>query len=216
MNSRLHYIYDPLCGWCYGATHLVAAATAVEGLDLELHGGGLWPEPTTLPDDMRAYIKQADARVGAMNGVDYGEAYLNGLLFDPALVLESRPVTAAVLAAETLAEGAGVGMLRAIQAAHYVRGLHVVKPEVLLQLAEEIGLDGSSFEDAVGRTNVDEHMATTRKLMAKVGAAGFPTFVLEVDGQLYGVPHNQFAGNAQGFADWLAAASARQPEAGAH
>ena len=27
----LHYIYDPLCGWCYGAAPLVEAARAVPG-----------------------------------------------------------------------------------------------------------------------------------------------------------------------------------------
>lgn len=25
-NAVLHYIYDPLCGWCYGAAPLVRAA----------------------------------------------------------------------------------------------------------------------------------------------------------------------------------------------
>ncbi|MEG1327174.1 MAG: DsbA family protein, partial [Janthinobacterium sp.] len=25
----LHYIFDPLCGWCYGAAPLVEAARAV-------------------------------------------------------------------------------------------------------------------------------------------------------------------------------------------
>jgi putative protein-disulfide isomerase len=27
--TTLHYIFDPLCGWCYGAAPLVAAARTV-------------------------------------------------------------------------------------------------------------------------------------------------------------------------------------------
>src|SRR6187402_871027 len=102
MNAVLHYIYDPLCGWCYGAEPLVWAASKVDGLALRMHAGGLWPQPTRLPEHMRRYIQQADARVGQMSGQPYGEPYLNGLLLDPELVLESRPVIAAVLAAQAL------------------------------------------------------------------------------------------------------------------
>lgn len=206
MTRQLHYIYDPLCGWCYGATRLVAAAENVAGLDLVLHGGGLWPKPTQLPDDMRSYIKQADARVGAMNGVPYGDAYLSGLLFDPDLILESRPTIAAILAAEACGQGSGLEMLRQIQTAHYVEGRHVVRADVLEELAGRIGIERSDFTAAVSRVPVDAHIAETRRLMARVGAGGFPTFVLEVDGQLYPVPHNNFAGNPEGFAEWLASA----------
>ena len=27
-ESTLHYIYDPMCGWCYGAEPLIEAARA--------------------------------------------------------------------------------------------------------------------------------------------------------------------------------------------
>ncbi|MFS8609698.1 MAG: DsbA family protein, partial [Gammaproteobacteria bacterium] len=40
MSAVLHYIYDPLCGWCYGAEPLAAAARDVEGLDFRMHAGG--------------------------------------------------------------------------------------------------------------------------------------------------------------------------------
>ena len=78
MNAVLHYIYDPLCGWCYGAEPLVWAAAKVDGLALRMHAGGLWPQPTRLPNQTRRYIAQADARVGQMSGQPYGEPYLNG------------------------------------------------------------------------------------------------------------------------------------------
>ena len=34
----LHYIYDPLCGWCYGAR---AGRRARAGLAIAIHGGGM-------------------------------------------------------------------------------------------------------------------------------------------------------------------------------
>jgi putative protein-disulfide isomerase len=210
MNAVLHYIYDPLCGWCYGAEPLVTAATTVDGLALRLHAGGLWPEPTRLPDEMRQYIQQADARVGQMSGQPYGEAYLRGLLFDPDLVLESRPVVAAVLAAQVQDPAKALPMLRGIQHAHYEQGRHVVRAETLREIAAGIGLDLAAFDSALATVPVDEHIAESRELMNNVGAQGFPTFVLQIGGDWFAVPHSRFGSAPGQFADWLDAQLRKQ------
>jgi putative protein-disulfide isomerase len=202
-RATLHYLYDPLCGWCYGAEPLAAAARQVERLTLKLHGGGLWPEPTRLPEETRRYIKEADARVGAMSGQPYGEAYLAGLLFDPDLVLESRPTTAAVLAAESIDAAHGWQMLREIQHAHYERGWHVVRDDVLMRIAAEIGLDQHAFKAALTRVDAAAHITNTRRFMAQIGAGGFPAFVLQIGDQWFAVPNRQFASDPAGFKDWL-------------
>src|SRR5512139_3377044 len=141
MNATLHYLYDPLCGWCYGAEPLAKAAEGVVGLELELHAGALWLEPTQLPEHMRRYIRQADARIAQISGQPFGDAYLNHLLLDPTLVLESRPVVAAVLAAHRLDPTNTLPMLRGIQHAHYEQGQHVVQEATLLDVARNVGLD---------------------------------------------------------------------------
>jgi len=203
MNAVLHYIYDPLCGWCYGAEPLVWAATKVTGLKLEMHAGGLWPQPTRLPEHTRRYIQQADARVGQMSGQPYGEPYLNGLLLDPDLVLESRPVIAAVLAAQTLDPTKALSMLRGIQHAHYEHGLHVVREDVLRDVAVSIGLDAEAFAKAMKDVPVEAHIAESQQLMNNVGAQGFPTFVLQIGNDWFAVPHSRFASTADKFGEWL-------------
>lgn len=203
MNAVLHYIYDPLCGWCYGAEPLVWAASKVDGLALRMHAGGLWPQPTRLPEHTRRYIQQADARVGQMSGQPYGEPYLNGLLFDPELVLESRPVIAAVLAAQAVDPAKGLAMLRAIQHAHYERGEHVVRAQTLALVAREIGLDVAAFTQALQTVPVDEHIAASQELMNNVGAQGFPTFVLQIGDEWFAVPHGRFSSAPAKFAEWL-------------
>ena len=205
MTATLHYIFDPLCGWCYGAEPLARAASEIAGLDLALHAGGLWPEPTVLPEETRRYIQQADRRLAEVSGQPLGERYRSHLLFDPDLVLDSRPVTQAVLAAEALSH-AGLAMLSAIQRAHYVDGRHVVRYEVLSELGADIGLDEDAFAAAFETADADAHIAETRELMGRVGAQGFPCFVLEIGGRLFSVDHNRFHRNAAGFAAWLKAA----------
>ncbi len=203
MTATLHYIHDPLCGWCYGAEPLVRAAEGVQGLRLELHAGGLWPQPTNLPGDMRQYIQQADARIAEMSGQPFGDAYLSGSLLDPTLVLHSRPTIAAVLAAQVVDPSKTLKMLRAIQHAHYEDGRRVVERDVLCDLAEQGGLSRTDFAAALDEVPVNAHIAATQELMGQVGAGGFPAFVLQIGNRLFGVAHQRFASAPTEFGAWL-------------
>ncbi|HID5224584.1 TPA: hypothetical protein ACXEMW_003182 [Proteus mirabilis] len=41
-TKKLHYIYDPLCGWCYGIAPLIEVVSHEYPHVLTLHGGGLF------------------------------------------------------------------------------------------------------------------------------------------------------------------------------
>jgi putative protein-disulfide isomerase len=203
MVCTLHYIHDPLCGWCYGAEPLVRAAESVDGLAVELHGGGLWPQPTRLPESTRRYIQDADARIASISGQPFGEPYLRGLLLDPTMVLDSRPTIAAVLVAESIDPTRALPLLRAIQHAHYEQGRRVVEHDVLCDIAAESGLPPGDFAALLGQVPVDEHIAATRRLMSRVGSQGFPTFALQIGDDWQIVPSQRYASDAAGFAAWL-------------
>ncbi|MFT4242501.1 MAG: DsbA family protein [Acidovorax sp.] len=202
-QPTLHYIYDPLCGWCYAAGPLIEAA-ANAGVPIGLHGGGLFGSPTRVDPAKRNYMRQSDGRIAELAGVRFGPAYLDGLLADPATVFWSRPVIAAIVATGRVKEGAGLPMLRAIQRAHYVEGRRVVENEVLRDLAESIGLAAGDFAQALAHAAVDEHIAATRSLMARAGVQGFPGFLLERSGRLARVEHVSFYGHPADFVNAIA------------
>ncbi|MBF3187020.1 DsbA family protein, partial [Pseudomonas aeruginosa] len=105
MNDlTLHYLYDPLCGWCYGASPLLAAACEVTGLDVRLHGGGMMTDANRQPvgAGLRHYVMPHDLRIAQLTGQPFGKDYFDGLLRDTSAVFDSAPPTAAVLAAEAL------------------------------------------------------------------------------------------------------------------
>jgi putative protein-disulfide isomerase len=56
-TSILHYVYDPLCGWCYAASPMVDAVTSA-GVPIVLHGGGLLETPTHVEPGKRAYMRR--------------------------------------------------------------------------------------------------------------------------------------------------------------
>lgn len=185
-NPTLHYLYDPLCGWCYGAAPLIEAARAIPGLDIALHGGGMMADGNRQPvtDALRRYVMPHDERIAGLTGQPFGEDYFNGLLRDTGAVFDSEPPITAILAAQSLG-GRGPDLLARIQRAHYVQGLRIADPAVLAALAADIGLDPAAFESAYSAARGAEtaaHIAASRQLLARLGGTGFPTLALERGG----------------------------------
>ena len=179
----LHYIFDPLCGWCYGAAPLVAAARAVPGLTVTFHGGGMMTGSNRrqITPAWRGYVLPHDRRIEQLSGQPFGDAYLNGLLNDTTAMMDSEPPITAILAAEALA-GLGLDMLQRVQRAHYVEGLRIADLPVLVDLAQQLGMDGAAFEAAYAQqagAATQQHIAASRALLGQVGGQGFPTFVLD-------------------------------------
>ena len=206
-TATLHYIYDPLCGWCYAAAPLIKAARTIDGLTIEAHAGGMWTGANVkrFTPELRAMIVPGDQRISQLSGQPLGEAYLNGLIHDDTARLDSEPVIRAVLAAEQMANR-GLDMHRALQTAHWMQGRHISRDEVLLEVAGEIGLDSTEFENTYNATQATAHIRNTRELMAKLGVQGFPSMVLEQNGAFQRIEHGSFYGHEDEFKAQLAAA----------
>jgi len=205
MTATLHYFYDPLCGWCYGAAPLVKAARNV--VEVRAHGGGMMTgaRRQAVTPQLRGFVMPHDARIAQLSGQPFGDAYANGLLRDTTAVFDSEPPTAAILAAEALA-GRGLDLLAALQVAHYVEGRRIADRAVLVDVAGAIGLPPAAFADALDRQTgaaVQAHFEETRSLMAQVGAQGFPSFVLDIGGVMTSVDASRHLGRPQAFQDWL-------------
>ncbi len=181
--ATLHYIYDPLCGWCYGSAPLVQAAREIGELSFVLHGGGMMAGSARqlASDSLREFIMPHVARITNLTGQTFSPAYTDGLLRDPTAMLDSEPPTAAILAVEAAA-GRGADMLARMQKAHYIDGRPLSDRAALAAIAEELGIERAVFDaqlsNALGSA-VQAHMSESRRLLARVGGHGFPTFVLE-------------------------------------
>jgi putative protein-disulfide isomerase len=179
----LHYIFDPLCGWCYAAAPLVEVARSVPGVDVRFHAGGMMTGPNrrAITPEWRAHVMPHDLRIAKLTGQVFGDAYLDGLLNDTGAVMDSEPPTTAILAAEALG-GRGLDMLSRQQRAHYIEGRRIADPAVLAALAVDIGLHPQSFTAFYGNVAGKAtrfHIESSRHLLEQVGGKGFPTFVLE-------------------------------------
>ena len=204
-NATLHYIHDPLCGWCYGAAPLVRAARSV--VHVQAHGGGMMAGAArrAVTPELRQFVMGHDRRIAHISGQPFGAGYVDGLLRDPGAVLDSEPPITAVLAAEASA-GAGLDMLARLQQAHYVEGRRIAEVGVLEQVAAELGLDVEGFRrayDTLQGPATQAHIVESRALMARVGGNGFPTFALEIDGRFTVVDIGPYMGQPYAWRTWL-------------
>ena len=83
MNKALQYLFDPLCGWCYGAAPTVSALLETSGLSIELLPTGLFAGEGARPmsDEFAAYAWSNDQRIEQSLSATYSNprAMLNQL-----------------------------------------------------------------------------------------------------------------------------------------
>jgi putative protein-disulfide isomerase len=204
-SPTLHYIYDPLCGWCYGAAPLVRAAR--DTVRVQAHGGGMMAGASrrAVTTELRQFVMAHDRRIAQASGQPFGQGYFEGLLRDHGAVLDSAPPITAVLAADELA-GAGLDMLVRLQQAHYVEGRRIAELAVLKELAAEVGLDVDAFGGAYDRLEgaaTQAHIEQSRALLARIGGHGFPTFALEIDGRFTIMDIGPHLGQPDAWRAWL-------------
>jgi putative protein-disulfide isomerase len=204
-SSTLHYIYDPLCGWCYGAAPLVRAAHAM--LAVVPHGGGMMAGSNRqkVSARLRDFVVPHDRRIAQLTGQPFGDAYVDGLLRDHSVEFDSEPPIAAVLAADQVS-GRGLDLLARLQSAHFVEGRRIADAAVLVELAAEIGLDRNAFVaafEAASGESTRAHIAESRAFLARAGGQGFPTFALERDGRFEVVDVGPYLGRVEAWKSWL-------------
>ncbi len=204
MKLRLHYIYDPLCGWCYAAAPLIQAAAELANSQIMLHAGGLWVNERRQPlgKALRDYVKPHDDRIYALTGQVFGERYFNELLLNESLVLDSEPLIQAILALEQMG-GNPLVMLQRIQQTHYRDGIWTGSGDIQAALAAEQGISAADFESAKQRVNVAAHMHASRELMDKFNVSGYPALVLLDEQRRQLIPLAQYYGQVDAFKSYL-------------
>lgn len=208
MSAKLHYIFDPLCGWCYAASPLLTALKDRFGDELELvfHPGLLFAAPRDIDQPYREHIISADLRIAALAGVEFGAAYIKRVRTAPVLRYHSELPAAAVMATNALNPAQGLRMLELIQQSHYQLGEDVSDMTILSQLAQTLGVAAKDFVQAL--ENIQHSLPTiaieARNLMQAVSGNGFPTLVFEQNGEFQKLDHGNTYGKPYLLANHVA------------
>lgn len=179
----LQYLFDPLCGWCYGASATVAELAQHPDIDLQPLATGLFSgRGARSMEGFAAQAWQADQRIAQLSGRAFSEAYRSDVLGAKGAMLDSSVATLAVTAVSLEAPEREIEALKAIQEARYVGGKDVTSAQVVADLLGELGLTRSAAlviepDEALVRL-LQERMAEAHATMSKFHVQGVPALIV--------------------------------------
>lgn len=212
MDKTLHYIFDPLCGWCYGAGSAVRTLAETPDVELKLVPSGLFSGAGARPmdDAFAAYAWSNDQRIERLTGERFTERYRADVLADRQQLFDSGPATMALTAVALTAPERELDALKAIQQARYIAGLDVTRMDTLVTVLA--GLELHQAAERLAQRN-DELLAATharvvsaQALLSEFGARGVPTFILETDGVRQLLHSSAAFSNPRAFVEQITAA----------
>ena len=146
-STKLTYVFDAYCGWCYGFAPALHELAQDEGIDIEVISGGLFSGHHAGPIGALPHIPGANARIAALTGVRFGEAY-ETVLSDGTLHMDSDDAGTGLVALKEASGGKDLDMAAAMQQAFYIDGLSLSDTGTYRTIATREGLDPDVVESS--------------------------------------------------------------------
>ncbi|PSL30030.1 DsbA family protein [Chitinophaga ginsengisoli] len=183
---KLIYIYDALCGWCYGFTPVIEELLQHFGdkMEVDVLSGGMFLSANHRPASaMYNYISQAHKQVEAVTGVKFGPAFLEEYLRTDD-VMDSEKPSIALTVFKQYQPTKALSFAHDMQVALNHDGKSLNEDDTYRQLLTKYQLPVDEFlekmkEDANRYDTVQEF-----KQVEQWGITGFPAAILD-DGKEY-------------------------------
>lgn len=178
----LYYVHDPMCSWCWAfrPTWRKIAESLPADLSVQPVLGGLAPDtqepmPKPLQMQIRSIWKTIQAQVpGTTFNFDF---------WDTCRPRHSTyPACRAVIAAARQSPKYEDAMILAIQQAYYLKARNPSDEGTLIELAVDLGLNVTQFSRKLDADETHDALATQIALGRQLGARGFPSLILEHNG----------------------------------
>lgn len=176
------YVYDALCGWCYGFSPVIQQLH--EAMHDQAHfaviSGGMITGPRIGPiGEVAGYIQQAYKDVEQATGVKFGEKFLTRTLAQGTAIFTSIPPAIALALFKTALPEQAVAFAATLQKAIYYDGLQPLNLDEYAPYAAAYGLDGDQFVAALSDPTYERAAKKEFAYTASLGVNGFPTVLVQ-------------------------------------
>ena len=187
MKTILYYVHDPMCSWCWGFSRALTELLEKLPKEIEVQRvlGCLAPDSEVpMPQSMQVQIQNNWSRIeDTIIDVKFN--------FDFWTKNTARrstfPACRAVLAAREQGIRYDLEMTRAIQRAYYQEARNPSDNAILVEIANELGLNKSKFERDLLSNKVQENLNTEILLSRKLYVESFPSLVLKIVDTTYSI-----------------------------
>ncbi|MCG9578983.1 DsbA family protein [Vibrio tubiashii] len=175
-QNKLYYVYDPMCSWCWGYKPVWQQICQIlEGkIEIQYVVGGLAPDSDLpMPEAMQRQIVSYWRKIEDFLGTQFNYEFWNTNVPRRS----TYPACRAVLAARK--QSAEKQMLTAIQSAYYLEARNPSDSDVLIDLADSIGLDLERFESDFGSVTLNEEFMRELDFARSIGGNSFPSLFVQ-------------------------------------
>ena len=186
MRTAVTYLFDPLCGWCYGASPVIQQLRQHKAFALELAPSGLFAGGGRTMDAAFAdYAWSNDLRIAKLTGQPFTEDYRSKVLGRHGSRFDSAAATLALTAVSLSEPQRELDALKALQEARYVQGLDTCDVSVVEKLLRDQGLVAAAnrlaSSDAELLAANAARIQKAQGLMQTLGMQGVPALVVTND-----------------------------------
>ncbi len=183
MSTTVTYLFDPLCGWCYGASPALQQLAQDASVSLTLAPTGLFSGGgRTMDAAFAEYAWSNDVRIAKLTGQRFTEAYRANVLGTPGSAFDSTTTTLALCAVALTEPARELEALKALQEARYVHGLDTADVEVVAQQLRDLGLAAAAERllapDAALHEAHAPRVQAAQRLMRQHRAQGVPALIV--------------------------------------
>lgn len=190
-QSKLIYIHDPMCSWCWGyvPTWLKLKEQLEHKIIVEYKVGGLAADSQQpMPKAMKEMLEDTWHRIQKQLGTQFNYDFWRNC--------EPRRSTypacrAALIARKTNKEAQ---MIEAIQHAYYLNAQNPSDEATLVALAKSIGLDEEGFANELVSSSLNNELSDELAFVNALPINGFPSLVLIHNNSYYPIGVN--------YTDW--------------
>lgn len=188
MDHEIFYLYDPLCGWCYGFSPVIRDWHSQIGSEIPftvLAGGMVVGERVGPVGKVAPYIKTAFKRVEELSGVRFGADFLEMMNNGGSTIFDSEPPSRAGFILKDNFPDAAVEIAHDVQDIIYKYGLDPNLATSYHQLANKLGMTSTDFDTHFESLDYRLAIRDEFALVGQFGVSGFPTVVYRFKDQYF-------------------------------
>ncbi|MEJ6978918.1 DsbA family protein [Pedobacter sp. P351] len=188
MKPKIIYVYDALCGWCYGFSPVIKAVyeNYEYRFDFEVISGGMMLGPRTGPISVIApYIETAYHTVEEVTGVVFGEGFLRQVEKGE-MILDSEKPAIALSVFKTYYPAKAILFAHDIQNCINFDGKEPNDENMYRYLAVNFGIDPDVFIHKMHEEEFKQAAYYDFALAKQLQVSGYPAaFIQSADNNFY-------------------------------
>ena len=177
-KGKIIYVFDPLCGWCYGFSKVMAEFYSKNkgNYDFEIVSGGMVTGDRVEPiGKIAPYIKNALKDVENASGIKFGKKFIEETLEKGTIIFNSVPPSIAITIVKKEKPEFAIPFAEAIQKAIYYDGIDPNNIEEYSIIATSFGFDKNEFTKKQSDVTFLKLTEKDFQLSDSLKVNGFPT-----------------------------------------